>query len=130
MFVLRTGRFFAVYICFKETLFFNFLHKLFNKYLSLLQSTCQFQVSVRKQAKMVMRMYIIFIILLWNYEKAVPKFLGSSGRDCVLIILFQLYGSKTGLFESDFFWLGQYEPSTPNLHIGKRTNPKIANIIL
>ena len=26
--------------------------------------------------------------------------ISSSGRECVLIILFQLYGSKAGLFES------------------------------
>ena len=54
-------------------------------------------------------MYVIFIILLWNYEKAVHKNLGSSGRDCVLIILYQHYGRKTGLFEICFFWVGQYE---------------------
>ena len=35
-----------------------------------------------------------------------------SGSDCVLIILFQLYGSKTGLFEGDLFWVGQYDPPT------------------
>ena len=38
--------------------------------------------------------------------------IGSSGRDCVLIILFQLYGSKAGLFEGNLFWVGQYEPLT------------------
>ena len=48
LFVLGRERFFTVYICFKETLFFNFSHKLFNKYFSLPQSTCQFRVSVRK----------------------------------------------------------------------------------
>ena len=37
---------------------------------------------------------------------------GSSGRNCVLIILFQLYGSKTGLFESNLFWVGQYDNMT------------------
>ena len=26
-----------------------------------------------------------------------------SGRDCVLIILFQLYGCKVGLFQGDLF---------------------------
>ena len=46
--------------------------------------------------------------------------IGSSGSDCVLIILFQLYGSR--LFEDDLFWVGQYDP-IPNLHIGRRTNP-------
>ena len=30
MFFLARGRFFTVYICFKETIFFNFLYKLFN----------------------------------------------------------------------------------------------------
>ena len=28
----------------------------------------------------------------------------------VLIILFQFYGSKTELFESSLFWMGQYDP--------------------
>ena len=35
---------------------------------------------------------------------------GFSGRDCVFIILFQLYGSRAGLFESYLFQLGQYDP--------------------
>ena len=47
--------------------------------------------------------------------------IGSSGRDCVLIMLFQLYGSKTGLFEGNLFWMDQYYP--PNLHIGRKNNP-------
>ena len=36
--------------------------------------------------------------------------IGSSGRDCVLIILFQLYGSKARFFEGKLFWVGQYDP--------------------
>ena len=36
--------------------------------------------------------------------------IGSSGRNCVLIILFQLYGSKAGLFEGNLFWVGQHDP--------------------
>ena len=49
LFVLGRDRFFTDYICFNETLFFNFLYKLYNKYLLYLpQSTCQFRVSVRK----------------------------------------------------------------------------------
>ena len=64
-------------------------------------------------------MYAIFIILLQNYEKTIHvhnyRF---SGRECVLIILFRLYCSKAGHFESNLFWLGQYDPI---LHIG-RTN--------
>ena len=48
--------------------------------------------------------------------------IGSSGRDCVLIILFQLCVSKAGLFERNFFWVGHYD-SLLNLNIGRRTNP-------
>ena len=33
--------------------------------------------------------------------------IGSSGRDHVLIILFQLYGPKAGLFKSNLFSVGQ-----------------------
>ena len=44
--------------------------------------------------------------------------IGSSEIGCVLIILFQLYGSKTVLFESNLFWVGQYyhhpTPPTPS----------------
>ena len=35
--------------------------------------------------------------------------IGISGRDNVLIILFQLYGSKAGLLDGDLFWVGQYD---------------------
>ena len=49
--------------------------------------------------------------------------IGSFGRVCVLVILFQLYGSEAGLFEGNLFWVGQYDSPPPNLHIGKRTNP-------
>ena len=34
----------------------------------------------------------------------------SSGRECVLVILFQLDGSKPGLFKGNLFWVGQYDP--------------------
>ena len=44
----------------------------------------------------------------------------SSGKDRVLIILFQLYGSKAELFESNFFWVGHLPA---NLHIGRTANP-------
>ena len=37
----------------------------------------------------------------------------SSGRDWVLIILFQLHGSRAGLFEGDSFCMGQYDPPPP-----------------
>ena len=43
LFVFGRDRF-IVYICFKETFFFNFSYKQFNKYFSLPQSTCQFRV--------------------------------------------------------------------------------------
>ena len=48
--------------------------------------------------------------------------IGSSRRDCVLVILFQLYGSWAGLFEGDSFWVGQYDklplpPPSPPLPI-------------
>ena len=36
------------------------------------------------------------------------KILDSSGRDCVLITLFRLIGSKAGLFGGNLFWVGQY----------------------
>ena len=32
MFILGSDKFFTVYICFKETLIFNFSYKLFNTY--------------------------------------------------------------------------------------------------
>ena len=35
--------------------------------------------------------------------------LGSSGSDCVLVILFELYGFQVGLFQGNLFWLGQYD---------------------
>ena len=34
--------------------------------------------------------------------------IGPSRKDCVLIILFQLYGSRAGLFERDLFWEGNF----------------------
>ena len=48
LFVLGRDRFFSVNIYFKEALFSGFSYKPFNKYFSLLQSTCQFRVSVSK----------------------------------------------------------------------------------
>ena len=41
--------------------------------------------------------------------------IGSSGRDCVLITLFQLYASKAGLFEGNLFWVGQYDHPPPTV---------------
>ena len=42
-----------------------------------------------------------------------PTIIGSSDRNCALIILFPLNGSKAGLFECHLFWMGQsYDPST------------------
>ena len=39
--------------------------------------------------------------------------IGSSRRDCVLIIPFQLYGSKAGPFKDSLFWVGQYDLPHP-----------------
>ena len=40
--------------------------------------------------------------------------IGSSRRDCVLIILLHFYGFSAGLFEGDLFWGGgQYDPPQP-----------------
>ena len=38
--------------------------------------------------------------------------IGSSRRGCALVILFQMYGCKTGLFEGNFFWVGPHDPPT------------------
>ena len=59
LFVLGRDRFFTVYICFKETLFFNFSYKLF------LNIICFYYKIMKKP-----------------YMRTV---IGSSGRDCVLI---------------------------------------------
>ena len=40
--------------------------------------------------------------------------IGSSGRDLVLIILFQLYGTKAGLFGDNLLWVGQYDHPQPS----------------
>ena len=48
--------------------------------------------------------------------------IGSSGRDCVSVILFQLYGSWARLFEGNLFLVGQYYP--------QRSSPKTTEIIL
>ena len=45
--------------------------------------------------------------------------IGSSGWEFVLIILFQLYGSKAGLFDSDLFWVGQYDSPPPTFILEK-----------
>ena len=36
------------------------------------------------------------------------KIIGSSGRDCVLIIWFIFNDSRAGLFDGDLFCVGQY----------------------
>ena len=40
--------------------------------------------------------------------------IGSSGMDCVLIILFQLYGSKARLFKGNLFLVGMISPNQTN----------------
>ena len=51
LFVLGRERFFTVYICFKESIFSNSLYKWIAKYFSLLQSTCQFRISIKNELK-------------------------------------------------------------------------------
>ena len=47
--------------------------------------------------------------------------IGSFGKDCVLKCI-SSYGSKAELFESNLFWMGQYNhPHKP--HMWRRTNP-------
>ena len=78
-----------------------------------------------------MHMYVVFITLLQNYEKAVHAhnyrfFWKGLCFISISTVLFQLHGSKAGLFEDNVFWVGQYD--SPNLHrplfclplIGKR----------
>ena len=57
-----------------------------------------------------MHLYLIFIIFLQNYEKAIHTIIVFSGRYCVLVILFELYESKARLFEGYLFWVDQYDP--------------------
>ena len=40
--------------------------------------------------------------------------IGSSGMDCVLVILFQLYGTKAEFFEGNLFGFGQYDHPQPS----------------
>ena len=48
--------------------------------------------------------------------------MSSPGRDCVLIILFQLYGPNAGFFKVICSgWVNMTPPH--NLHIGRRANP-------
>ena len=47
--------------------------------------------------------------------------IGSSGRDCVFVALFPLYGSKAGLIKDNLSLVGQYDsrpaPSTPTFKL-------------
>ena len=55
---------------------------------------------------------IIGIPYLHNFiikELYMHAVIGYSGRDCVFIILFQLWGSKTGLFRVNLFWMDKYD---------------------
>ena len=40
--------------------------------------------------------------------------MGSSGKGCVLIMLFQLYDPGTELFEGNLLWVGQYDSLPTN----------------
>ena len=79
LFLLRRDIFFTIYICFKETLFFNFSHKLSNKHFSL-------RTSIRSSFFWKGMCFDYLISTIWLY--------------------------KTGLFEGNFFWVGQYDPPT------------------
>ena len=54
-------------------------------------------------------MYIIILYITVFYiiikKHYIHTIIGSPGRDCVFIILFQLYGTKVGLFEDNLFWV-------------------------
>ena len=52
-----------------------------------------------------------------RYIRTIIRF---SGKDCVLIILFQLFGSKTRLFKTIY---SRWVIVPANLHIGITTNP-------
>ena len=39
---------------------------------------------------------------------------GFSGRDCILVMLFQLYDSRTWLFDGNLFFLGPYDLPQPS----------------
>ena len=65
-----------------------------------------------------MHMYVIKVM---KKQYMCTIIIGSSERVCALIILFQLYAFKDGLFRDNLFWERQYD--TPNLHIGRKTNP-------
>ena len=61
-----------------------------------------------------MYIHVILIILLLNYERAYMRvIIGYSGRGCVLIIVFELCGSKARLFQVNLFWMGKYDPLRP-----------------
>ena len=38
--------------------------------------------------------------------------ISASRRDCALVTLIQIYGSKAGFFEGNLFWVGKYDPPT------------------
>ena len=60
--------------------------------------------------------YIIAIILSYIVEKH------SSERDCALVILFQIYGSKAGLFEGNLLWVDQHDLLTFILEVKNQSN--------
>ena len=67
-------------------------------------------------------MYFIFIKKTYIYAM-----IGSSGRDCVLIISFQFYRSKAGFLKIIYYgWVNMPLP-LPNLRIGRRTNRILIN---
>ena len=52
----------------------------------------------------------MYVIILQILKKSnMRTIIGSSARDHVLMILFQLYGTKARVFDSNLFWFGQYD---------------------
>ena len=60
-----------------------------------------------------MRTYVIFIIFCYEFEKAVYAHLLVLMEEIVLIILFQLYGSRLGFLKVIYFgWVNMTPSST------------------
>ena len=53
--------------------------------------------------------------------------IGSSERDCVLVILFQLYGSKAGFLK--VIYCGWVNMTPQPSYTGRRTNPILINFV-
>ena len=54
------------------------------------------------------------MFLLWSYEKAVDVHNYRLFWKGLCFILFQLYGSKAGLFKGTLFWVVEYDSFSPS----------------